>query len=60
MKKILSFALFFGNLGILLYFWWLSSGDMVQGAEFSSIGIAIARLAGLLATQLALTQLILI
>lgn len=60
MKKLFYYALFSGNLVILTYFWWQSSGEMMLSGDSSSIGIAVARLAGLLATQLALTQLILI
>ncbi len=60
MKKVLSYLLFTANLAVLIYFWWQSSGLMITSGDGVSIGIAIARLAGLLATQLALTQLILI
>lgn len=60
MKKVLIYLLFTANLAVLIYFWWQSSGLMMTSGDGASIGIAIARLAGLLATQLALTQLILI
>ncbi len=60
MKKLLLYLLFVANLTVVVYFWWQVSGDMLMSGNGESIGLAIARLAGLIATQLALTQLILI
>lgn len=60
LQKHLVYCLFIANLAVVIYFWWQSSWLMITSGDGAAIGLAIARLAGLLATQLALTQLILI
>ncbi len=60
MKKLLIYLLLIANLAITILFWWSFSGDLLATGEINSIFIAISRLSGLLATQLALLQLILI
>lgn len=60
MKKFLIYCLFLANIAVVSYFWWQSSGSLINSGSGASIGVAISRLAGLIATQLALTQLILI
>ncbi len=60
MKKIIIYAIFIANLLVTAGFWWHFSGGLLVTGNINSAFIAIARLAGLLATQLALVQLILI
>lgn len=60
MKKILIFLVFILNLFITTAFWWYFSGDLILSGGGNSTLLAISRLAGLWATQLALYQLLLI
>ncbi len=60
MKKIFGPLLFIANIAIVTTFWWNFSGELMLTGEINSQFLAISRLAGLLATQLALVQLILI
>ncbi len=60
MKKIFGPLLFLANIIVVTAFWWNFSGELMLTGETNSQFLAISRLAGLLATQLALAQLILI
>lgn len=60
MKRILIYALFLANLAILVWSWWYFNQGLITGGDSSSLLLAVSRLSGLLATILALTQLLLI
>ncbi len=60
MKKILIYSLFLANLIVLVWSWWYFNQVLISGGDSTSLLLAISRLSGLLATVLALTQLLLI
>lgn len=60
MKKFLIYLLLIVDFAITIGFWWYFSGELFSVGEINSAFLAVARLCGLLATQMALLQLILI
>jgi predicted ferric reductase len=60
MKKLLIYLLLLADFIVTIGFWWQFSGNLFTGGDLNSAFLAISRLAGLLATQMALLQLILI
>ena len=59
MKKFLIFGIYFVNLIIILYFWFLRSGALINTGPANTM-MALGRLTGLLAVYLILWQLVLI
>ncbi len=60
MKRFFVYVLLVLDFCILLNFWWVNSGPLLIGSGLSGQFLAIGRLAGLLAANLILLQLILI
>lgn len=60
MKKSIVYAVFIGNLLIATWFWWQYSSVLFLTGQTESIMLGVSRLAGIVATQLALIQLMLI
>lgn len=60
MKKVLLFLAFFGNLIVILSFWWLNSGPLLTSGDTGSMLIALGRVLGLLVEFMILVQLMLI
>jgi len=59
MKKLLLILIFFLNLGIIFYFWFIKSGDLLFLGP-AGLFISLGRITGLLAVYLVLWQLVLI
>jgi predicted ferric reductase len=60
MKKLLIFLLFIANVVFLIWAWWHFSGNVFMAPSLAAKFLALGRLAGLIATNQILTQLILI
>jgi predicted ferric reductase len=60
MKKVLIYFLFLANLCFLIWTWWHFSGNLFLAPSLGAKFLTIGRLAGLVATNLILMQLILI
>ena len=60
MKKYFIYSIFLLNIAVTISFWWYFSGSLLTTGLTDSILLSLSRLAGLLATQLALYQLLLI
>lgn len=59
MKKIITLITFLISLGIIVYFWLIQSGSLMQAGS-SGIYVSLGRLAGLLAVNFVLWQLVLV
>src|SRR3989338_5930673 len=60
LKRLLLYAIFLGNLFVIVFIWWSNSGALLLPYSRSSLFIALGRLFGLFGEYLLLVQLVLI